>query len=93
MASRLSKEFPWSDVLNGLMNLFESRDIYNQSVLQAVRTKMVRMWGDVTSVSDRKATLKAMKEGFGTFLEASCNTHVISTLPNVPKTNCPLGSV
>ena len=66
MASKLSKKFPWSEVLNELYDLLTTKDqftkdYYDQSVVQRVTTRVVRMWGYVTSLNERKKTLKDLK--------------------------------
>jgi hypothetical protein len=58
----LSKEFPWSDVFTELSSLFENKEYYDQTVVQRARARVVRMWGDPTSLEERKAALKEMKK-------------------------------
>ena len=52
----------WVDVFAVLSSLFDLKEDYDQSVLQRARTRVIMMWADVTSLAQRKNTLKGMKE-------------------------------
>ena len=77
MATRLSDEIVWSEVYAELSSLFENKEFYNQRVVQRARTKVIMIWGDATSLPQRKSTLKVMKEKFD-FKDVS-----YSTQPNI----------
>ena len=58
----LSKDFPWADMLTDLSTLIESKEYYDQTLVKKAGTRVVRIWGDTTTLEQRKAALKKLQE-------------------------------
>ena len=62
MVSGLSKTFPWAKVFESLSALYENKEYYDQMLVKKAGIRVVRVWGETTSLEERKAALKQLKE-------------------------------
>ena len=57
------KEMPWSDVFVELARLFDYMESHHPDMLIRAGIRLVKTWGDATTLESRKATLKQLQMG------------------------------
>lgn len=55
------RDMPWSDLLLELSSMFENKVCYNYDMVTRAGVRVVKTWGDATTLQSRKAALKQMK--------------------------------
>lgn len=53
---------PWSGILGTLSSLLENKAFYHQDTVTKGGVRVVKTWGDATTLESRKIVLKEMQE-------------------------------